>query len=146
VFAWAGYIESYDLFNGINTQGRSAWFFLRPFEDQPDPEVRSIEVHFGNFEVAPGAAFGEARPEPDGKKKVVVELPLDQAPAFWRDIDKDCLLTFFGSEGNAITSYATIVKKLPEGDTDQGRRERADAMRRRLEEEADGAYELEERG
>jgi hypothetical protein len=137
MFAWSGYIESYDLVSGIGTQGRRAWFVLHPFKDQAD-EVSLIEVHFGSFEVAPGAAFGGARPLPGGGKQIVVELPWDGFPTFWRALDKECLLSFFGPE-DAITSYGTIVYKRSEEDTDQDRRERIDAMRQRLE-ETNGAY------
>lgn len=137
MIAWTGYIESYDLVSGINPQGRRAWFYLHPFKDQLD-EVSLIEVRFGNFEVAPGAGFGDVRPLSGGGKQIVVELPWDGFPTFWRALDKDCLLSFSGPE-DAITSYGTTVSKGSEEDTDQDRRERIDAMRRRLE-DADGAY------
>jgi hypothetical protein len=134
MFAWAGFIKSYEMATRFRTQdGWDTLLVLSP-EDPRDPvhgDVR-VEIHFGDHEVGPGEAIGDVRPEPGGIR-AVVELPWEGLPTFWRALDQDCLLKISGLE-DAITSISTTVYGGNDGDTDKARRERLDSMQRRLEE------------
>jgi hypothetical protein len=108
MFAWAGYIESYQMLASYHTGGRSNWFVLNPVKEQPGAEDIDIEVKFVDHEVSPGATFGHVSSLPGGGSKIEVELPLDGLHTFWRAIgdaqEQDCIVAVVTNEDLVITS------------------------------------------